>query len=72
VNGVPKPWPLRIRLMYLMAGCWITHRTACWCRRAKNVLLTAAVEALQKKIKKGKGVNKSVIAQRETKVGAPC
>jgi hypothetical protein len=32
------------------------------------VLLTEAVEALQKKIKKGKGVNKQVIAERQEKV----
>lgn len=39
------------------------------CRRAKNILLSEAIEALQKKVKKGKGVNKTVIADRQEKVG---
>jgi hypothetical protein len=45
--------------------------TATWCiycRRAKNVLLTDAVQELQKLIKKGKGATRAVIAQRQQKV----
>ena len=38
-------------------------------RRAKNVLLTEAVQALEKKVKKGKGLNKHIIADRQQKVG---
>jgi hypothetical protein len=34
------------------------------------VLLTAAIEALQKKVKKGKGVTKAVIAERQDQVGS--
>ncbi|KAJ9534099.1 hypothetical protein QJQ45_002102 [Haematococcus lacustris] len=37
-------------------------------RRAKQVLLGPAVEALRKKVKKGKGVSKMVIADRESKI----
>ncbi|KAG2431673.1 hypothetical protein HYH02_013250 [Chlamydomonas schloesseri] len=37
-------------------------------RRAKNVLLTEAVQALEKKVKKGKGVNKQIIADRQQKI----
>mmetsp|Transcript_19103 Transcript_19103/g.32789 ORF Transcript_19103/g.32789 Transcript_19103/m.32789 type:complete len:278 (-) Transcript_19103:432-1265(-) len=37
-------------------------------RRAKQVLLTEAIEALQKKVKKGKGVTKQTIAERENKI----
>ena len=37
-------------------------------RRAKNVLLTEAVQALEKKVKKGKGVNKQLIADRQAMV----
>ncbi|KXZ42121.1 SYP71 protein [Gonium pectorale] len=37
-------------------------------RRAKNVLLTEAIQALEKKVKKGKGVNKQIIADRQAKI----
>ncbi|GFR50199.1 hypothetical protein Agub_g12367 [Astrephomene gubernaculifera] len=37
-------------------------------RRAKNVLLTEAVQALEKKVKKGRGVNKQIIADRQSKI----
>lgn len=37
-------------------------------RRAKQVLLTEAVDALHKKVKKGKGVNKQIIAERQEKI----
>lgn len=37
-------------------------------RRAKNVLLTEAIQGLEKKLKKGKGVNKAIIAERQSKV----
>lgn len=37
-------------------------------RRAKQVLLTEAVDALQKKVRKGKGVNKAIIAERQEKI----
>lgn len=37
-------------------------------RRAKQVLLTDAVEALQKKVKKGKGVSKELMRERNAKV----
>lgn len=39
-------------------------------RRAKNVLLTEAISSLEKKVKKGKGVNKAIIEDRQNKVGA--
>ncbi|KAG2483270.1 hypothetical protein HYH03_017868 [Edaphochlamys debaryana] len=39
-------------------------------RRAKNVLLTEAVQALEKKLKKGKGVSKTIIADRQEKIKA--
>eukprot|EP00197_Chlamydomonas_leiostraca_P001729 CAMPEP_0202887098 /NCGR_PEP_ID=MMETSP1391-20130828/42508_1 /ASSEMBLY_ACC=CAM_ASM_000867 /TAXON_ID=1034604 /ORGANISM="Chlamydomonas leiostraca, Strain SAG 11-49" /LENGTH=275 /DNA_ID=CAMNT_0049570375 /DNA_START=202 /DNA_END=1029 /DNA_ORIENTATION=- len=37
-------------------------------RRAKQVLLTDAVEELQKKVKKGKGVSKQLIKERQAKI----
>lgn len=37
-------------------------------RRAKGILLTDAIEALQKKVKKGKGLNKQIIAERNEKI----
>ena len=37
-------------------------------RRAKNVLLTDGIQALEKKVKKGKGLNKHIIADRQEKV----
>ncbi|KAG2431672.1 hypothetical protein HYH02_013249 [Chlamydomonas schloesseri] len=37
-------------------------------RRAKNVLLTDGIQALEKKVKKGKGVNKQIIADRQQKI----
>lgn len=37
-------------------------------RRAKNVLLTEAIQGLEKKTKKGKGVNKTIIAERQAKI----
>ncbi|GLI67924.1 hypothetical protein VaNZ11_012251 [Volvox africanus] len=37
-------------------------------RRAKTVLLTEAITALEKKVKKGKGVSKQVIADRQEKI----
>ncbi|GIL90987.1 hypothetical protein Vretimale_17065 [Volvox reticuliferus] len=37
-------------------------------RRAKNVLLTEAVTALEKKVKKGKGISKQIIADRQDKI----
>ncbi len=37
-------------------------------RKAKQSLLTEGVQALQKLKKKGKGVNKAVIEEREQKV----
>ncbi|MEW5320392.1 MAG: hypothetical protein WDW38_011467 [Sanguina aurantia] len=39
-------------------------------RRAKTVLLTEGIQALQKKVKKGKGVTKVVIEDRQNKAGA--
>jgi SYP7 family syntaxin len=37
-------------------------------RRAKNVLLSDAIQALEKKVKKGRGLNKDIIADRQGKV----
>lgn len=37
-------------------------------RKAKNELLTQGIEALQKKVKKGKGVNKEIVEARNEKV----
>ena len=37
-------------------------------RRAKNVLLSDAIQALEKKVKKGKGLNKQIIADRQERV----
>ncbi|PNH07677.1 Syntaxin-71 [Tetrabaena socialis] len=37
-------------------------------RRAKNVLLTDALQSLEKKVKKGKGVNKQIIADRQGQI----
>lgn len=37
-------------------------------RRAKNVLLTEAVASLEKKVKKGKGLNKQIIDDRQERV----
>ncbi|GLC37524.1 hypothetical protein PLESTB_001757000 [Pleodorina starrii] len=37
-------------------------------RRAKNVLLTEAVAALEKKVKKGRGINKQIIADRQERI----
>ncbi|EFJ48298.1 Qc-SNARE, SYP7-family [Volvox carteri f. nagariensis] len=37
-------------------------------RRAKNVLLTEAVSALEKRVKKGRNINKQIIADRQEKI----
>lgn len=37
-------------------------------RRAKNALLTEAIGELDKKVKKGRGVTKQIIADRQEKV----
>ncbi len=44
------------------------HRLRHSCRRAKNVLLTEAIEAVRKKVKKGKGVTKQLQQERQQKV----
>lgn len=38
------------------------------CRKAKQGLLTEGLEALQKKVKKGKGVTKTIIDERQGRV----
>lgn len=43
------------------------HHSSCH-RRAKQVLLTEAIEELQRKVKKGKGINKEIIKDRQSKV----
>lgn len=59
------------RLCKLEAHCILWCLSIATCRRAKQVLLTEAIEALRKKVKKGKGVSKEVIAERNEKVGLP-
>jgi hypothetical protein len=38
-------------------------------RKAKQALLGEGIEAVQKKIKKGKGVTKTIIDERQERVG---
>ncbi len=54
--------------MAVLAVFMMHRNLCCCCRKAKQSLLTDGIQGLQKLKKKGKGVNKAVIDEREKQV----